>query len=135
VEVIDTVYLVAFLNPDDPRHKEAVELFSDLGASKRVSQAALIELDLLMKTRGFTLDERRNAWLVLTRVIPENAVEPLAPKDFAVAVELHESEGLDYFDALVAAQCVVRNAKPVTTDAAILKTFEKSSTSSRLTRN
>ena len=135
MEIVDTVYLVVFLNPDDPRHEEAVELLSDLGTSRRVSQAALIELDLLMKSRGFTIEERRNAWLVLTRVIPEEAVELLAPKDFAVAVELHESEGLDYFDALVAAQCVVRNAKPVTTDTAILKTLERELTSSRLMRS
>jgi predicted nucleic acid-binding protein len=135
VEIVDTVYLVALLNPDDPKHEEAVELLSDLGTSRRVSQAALIELDLLMKSRAFTIEERRNAWLVLTRVIPEEAVELLAPKDFAVAVELHESEGLDYFDALVAAQCVVRNAKPVTTDIAILKTFEREVTSSRLMRS
>jgi predicted nucleic acid-binding protein len=135
VEIVDTVYLVALLNPDDPKHEEAVELLSDLGTSRRVSQAALIELDLLMKSRGFTIEERRNAWLVLTRVIPEEAVELLAPKDFAVAVELYESEGLDYFDALVAAQCVVRNAKPVTTDIAILKTFERALTSSRFMRS
>jgi len=135
VEIVDTVYLVALLNPDDPKHEEAVELLSDLGTSRRVSQAALIELDLLMKSRGFTIEERRNAWLVLTRVIPEEAVELLAPKVFAVAVELYESEGLDYFDALVAAQCVVRNAKPVTTDIAILKTFERAVTSSRFMRS
>lgn len=135
MEIVDTVYLVALLNPDDPKHEEAVELLSDLGTSRRVSQAALIELDLLMKSRGFTIEERRNAWLVLTRVIPEEAVELLAPKVFAVAVELYESEGLDYFDALVAAQCVVRNAKPVTTDIAILKTFERAVTSSRFMRS
>jgi predicted nucleic acid-binding protein len=125
VELVDTVYLVAFINPDDPRHEEAVELLSGLGAGRRISQAALIELDLLMKSRGFSPEERESAWLVLTRVIPEDAVEPLTPQDFAAAVELHESKGLDYFDALVAAQCAVRGAKPLTTDAAILKAFEK----------
>ena len=125
MELVDTVYLVAFLNPDDPRHEEAVELLSGLGAGRRISQAALIELDLLMKSRGFSPEERESAWLVLTRVIPEDAVEPLTPQDFAAAVELHESKGLDYFDALVAAQCAVRGARPLTTDAAILKALEK----------
>ena len=125
MELVDTVYLVAFLNPDDPRHGGAVELLSGLGASRRVSQAALIELDLLMKSRGFSPEERESAWLVLAQVIPENAVEPLVPRDFAVAVELCEAEGLDYFDALVAAQCAVRGARPITTDTAILKVLER----------
>ena len=127
MELVDTVYLVAFLNPEDPRHEEAAELLSGLGTGRRVSQAALIELDLLMKSRGFGPEERESVWLVLAQVIPGGAVEPLVPRDFAVAVELHESRGLDYFDALVAAQCLVRGAKPITTDAAILKILEKAS--------
>jgi len=114
------------------RCEEAVELLSDLGAGRRVSQTSLIELDLLMKSRGFSPEERNEAWLVLAQVVPEGAIEPLAPQDFAAAVKLHESEGLDHFDALVAAQCMVRNAKPVTTDAAFLKTFEKLQGGSRL---
>jgi len=121
VELVDTVYLVVFLNPDDPRHGEAVELLSGLGASRRVSQAALIELDLLMKLRGFSPEERGSAWLVLAQVVPENAVEPLVPRDFAVAVELREAEGLDYFDT----QCAVRGTKLVTTEAAIFKVLER----------
>lgn len=125
MELVDTVYLVAFLNLDDPLHEEAVELLSSLGARRRVSQASLIELDLLMESRGFSSEERSTAWLVLEHTIPQSAVESLAPRDFAVAAELQEAESLDYFDALVAAQCIVRGAKPATTDAAIVKTFEK----------
>jgi len=79
------------------------------------------------QSRGFSPEERESVWLVLAQVIPGGAVEPLVPRDFAVAVELHESRGLDYFDALVAAQCLVRGAKPITTDAAILKILEKAS--------
>jgi hypothetical protein len=47
VELVDAVHLVTFLNPDDARHEEAVELLSGLGAGGRISQAALVELDLL----------------------------------------------------------------------------------------
>ncbi len=93
MEIVDTVYLVALLNPDDPRHDEAVEVLG-------------------------------GPWLVLAEVVPSELVEALTPRDFAVAVELHEVGGLDYFDALVAAQCVVRGARPLTTDSAILRAVE-----------
>ncbi len=59
MELVDTVHLVAFLNPDDPRHEEAVELLSGLGAGRRISQAALIELDLL--GRGVSAPRRGKA--------------------------------------------------------------------------
>jgi len=124
VEIIDTVYLIAYLNPDDPRHEEALEIINDLGM-RRVSQAALIELDLLMKSRGFSPDERRRTWSIMERIIPRDSIEVLIPLDFFTATMLYEERGLDYFDALVAAQCIVRDALPLTTDADILRAVEE----------
>ncbi|ABM81266.1 type II toxin-antitoxin system VapC family toxin [Hyperthermus butylicus] len=124
-EIIDTVYLVAYLNPDDPLHEEAARLIESLNPGRRVSQAALIELDLLMKSRGFTPSERRDTWQLLAAILNEETVEPLLPADFALAVELAEKEGIDYFDSLIAAQCINRKAKPVTNDPDIIKAVEE----------
>ncbi len=62
---------------------------------------------------------------MLTRVIPEDTIEPLTPQDFAAAVKLREPRGLDYFDAPVAAPVRGERPKPLTTGVAVLKAFEK----------
>ena len=118
--IIDTVYLVAYLTPSDRLHSAAVKLLEkELGELVRVSEAALMELDLIMKSRGYTAEERERTWLYLTAVLGGN-VEPLLPIDFAVAARLEAVEGLDCFDALVAAQCINRGAEPVTTDQEVV---------------
>ncbi|MDK2373119.1 MAG: hypothetical protein QI197_07075 [Candidatus Korarchaeota archaeon] len=48
----------------------------------------------------------------------------LSPSDIALGAFL-SSKGLDYFDSLIAAQCLVRGAKPVTTDQGIIEVIEK----------
>jgi len=120
VEIIDTVYLVAYLNPADRLHNEAARIIESIGETGRVSQAALLELDLLMKSRGFTLSERRDAWTLLSALVG-NYVEPVLPSDFSLAAILAETHGLDYFDSLVAAQCINRGAEPLTTDEQITR--------------
>ncbi len=94
-----------------------------MARSARVSQAALIELNLIMKSRGFTIEERRATWLLLSAVLGD-AIESLLPSDLALAVEL-EAEVMDYFDALIAAQCINRRAEPLTTDRDILEAVRK----------
>ncbi|RLE89766.1 MAG: hypothetical protein DRN04_15965 [Thermoprotei archaeon] len=73
-----------------------------------MSEVALLELDLLMKARGFTEDERRAVWSLLSRVIDVNSVEPVYPLDFCVTAYLSEKYSLKYFDSLVATQYIVR---------------------------
>jgi PIN domain nuclease of toxin-antitoxin system len=124
-EIVDTVYLVAYLNPNDPLHREAVSIIESIGGERRISQAALLEFDLLMKSRGFTLEERLDTWQLLSIILSRDSIEPIYPEDFALAATLTDREGLDYFDSLIAAQCINRKAKPLTTDQAILKTVEK----------
>jgi len=120
MKIIDTVYLVAYLNPVDRLHNEATRIIESVGEARRVSQAALLELDLLMKSRGFTLSERRDAWTLLSALL-SSYVEPILPSDFSLAAILAEAHGLDYFDSLVAAQCINRGAEPLTTDEQIIQ--------------
>ncbi len=123
MKIVDTVYLVAYLDPGSSLHREAARLLEEElpRGGARVSTAALIELDLVMKSRGYTWREREEAWLLLAAVIGD-AVEPLTPMDMAEAARLQESRGLDYFDSLIAAQCINRGADPATTDREILET-------------
>jgi len=127
VEIVDTVYLIAYLKPSDPLHTRAVEIIESLGNHRKVSQASLVELDLLMKSRGFTVDERLKTWVLLEKIISTEAIEPVNPQDLAIAVILAEKHMLDYFDAIIAAQCITRNAKPLTTDKEIIEVVSKES--------
>jgi len=128
-EIVDTVYLIAYLRPSDPLHSRATEIMESLGGHRKVSQASLIELDLLMKYRGFTTEERLKTWTFLEKIIPTEAIEPVNSQDFAIATLLTEKYGLDYFDALIVAQCITRNAKPLTTDKEVIEAVAKESKS------
>lgn len=79
MEIVDTVYLAAYFRPSDPLHNQAENIIENLGADRKISQAALIELDLLMKTRGLTPQERIQVWKILSLFITPDTVEPLTP--------------------------------------------------------
>jgi len=87
---------------------------------EKVSQASLLELDLLMKSRKFNFEEKAKVWSLLEKVMLANFIEVITPQDFLVASVLTKDQKIDYFDALVAAQCITRNAKPLTTDQKIV---------------
>ena len=128
MEIVDTVYLVAYFRPSDPLHNQAENIIENLGADRKVSQAALIELDLLMKTRRLTLQERIQVWKILSLFITPDTVEQLTPLDLAAATYLSQTYQIDYFDSLIAAQCMLRAANPLTTDPAIKETLRRRKT-------
>ncbi len=129
--IIDTVYLVAYLRSRDPLHRQAMEILENLDSETKVSQASLIELDLLMKSRGFTDSERAKTWSILEKIIPIECIEIVTPRDLALAAMLVERYSMDYFDALIAAQCINRNARPLTTDSKIIEVVNALSSSRR----
>jgi len=126
VEIIDTVYLVAFLIDSDPLHDKAVQLIESLSLTRKISQASLLELNLLMKTRGFNWKQRLRTWLLLSSLIPKDLIEVILPLDLSLAAFIVYKYKLDYFDAIISAQCILRNAKPLTTDREILQMTSKS---------
>jgi len=134
IEIVDTVYIIAYLRPSDPLHHVAKKVIESLGNQRKVSQAALIELDLLMKSRGLTTVERLKTWTLLGAIIPAEGIEVLTPDDFAMATVLIENHMLDYFDSLVAAQCIIRGARPLTTDEDILDVISKTTREELLER-
>ncbi len=120
INLIDTVYLVAYFRPSDPLHEVADRVLGSLGEKEVVSQAAMIEFDLLMKSRSLSLEERLKA-LSLLGVLVDGKLAPLTPADMAAAAYLFDRYKLDYFDSLFAAQCILREAEPLTTDEEILE--------------
>ena len=126
MEIVDTVYLVAYFRPSDNLHDDAIRIIESLDEERKVSEAALIELDLLMKSRGFRPIERIQTWKFLDKLINRDFVELVTPLDMAVATYLLEKYGMEYFDSIVAAQCILREAKPLTTDDDIIRIISMS---------
>ena len=58
--LVDTVYLIAYLNPSDKLHSQAVNTLHQEKHSITYSSHALQELDLILKSRGYTPTERTN---------------------------------------------------------------------------
>jgi len=106
---------------DDPLHKDAIHLIEE--ETNPISQASLLELDLILKGRGFSLRERENVWRLLSAYIPESRIAPLTPEDLALASKLEEN--LDYFDSLVAAQAINRGMDIATTDEEVGKAISR----------
>ena len=59
MEIIDTIYLIAYFRPSDPLHENAIAYLENLDDDRVVFSASLTEFDLLMKTRGLESEERR----------------------------------------------------------------------------
>ena len=125
MKIIDTVYLVAYFKPSDPLRGIIVRIIENLGEERRVSQASLIGFGLLIKSRGLGLYDGLKAWIVLNKLVGNDSVKSVLPLDMIIALYLYEKYGLDYFDALIAAQCIARNAKPLITDKEIIQTIAK----------
>ncbi|MHA1589684.1 MAG: PIN domain-containing protein [Candidatus Njordarchaeales archaeon] len=121
MEIVDTVYLVAYFRPSDNLHDDAIRIIESLDEEKKISEAALIEFDLLMKSRGFRPIERIQTWKFLDKLINHDFVELVTPIDMAVATYLLEKYDVEYFDSIIAAQCILREARPLTTDDDIIR--------------
>ncbi len=125
MKTIDTVVLIAFLNPGDRLHHRSLERLEELESSKEpyVSTAALIETDIVMKLRRFTIPEREISWLAIGSVIPRERVIPNTATSLRLATALQDS-GLDYFDSLIASVALENDASVITTDKEIAKHVE-----------
>lgn len=125
MEIIDTVHLIAYFKPSDPLHRYVITYIKNLGDEKVISQASLVEFDLLMKTCGIKDEERIKTWLVLRRLIDAVMVEPVTPLDMVIATYIATNYNMDYFDSLISAQCIIRRAKPLTADREIIDVVSK----------
>ena len=59
MEIIDTIYLIAYSRPSDPLCENVIAYLENLDDDRVVFSASLTEFDLLMKIRGLEGEERR----------------------------------------------------------------------------
>lgn len=117
--VLDTVVLFAALSEADPRHEKALSYMAKLGEDGyRLSAMALVEFDIVLKSRGFLYERRMEVFALLAADYPRARVSQLSPLTFYLAAKIEKEQGLDYFDAYVAAEALLHDGVVVSTDEA-----------------
>ena len=84
-----------------------------------VPSAALMEMDLELKSHGFHLEERREATASLLGYVPEDNVLPVTLETIIEAMDLEKIGG--YFDSLIGATAKLRSASVVSKDRAFVE--------------
>ena len=79
---------------------------------------ALFEFDIVMKSRGFSFRERMLRHALLARDYPASTskTRPLSPTTLYLAADIEGTQGIDYFDAGVAAEAKALDGLVVSTD-------------------
>jgi len=117
--VLDTVVLFAALSEADPRHERGIYYMEKLDEEDYyVSAMALVELDIVLKSRGFSEEERMEIFALLAADYPHAKVSPLSPITFYTAAKIEREYNLDYFDACVAAEALLLDGIVISTDEA-----------------
>ncbi len=117
--VLDTVILFGAADPDDPAHKRSVAYLARLGEPGfYLAGFALIEFDIVMKSRGLNYRARmvRHALLARDYPLTTTRVKPLSPEILYLVARMEGEDRIDYFDAGVAAEAKVLDGHVVSTD-------------------
>ncbi len=123
--VVDTEVLFA-LSPNDPKHPQALRILNsreDLG----VADTSLMEFQIVLRGRGRSLMETRQALLALNRLLQEHHVEEVKTIDTAtlsLQCEIELKHRLSYFDSLIAASAFHVDGKVVSDDRAFDRVLE-----------
>jgi predicted nucleic acid-binding protein len=116
--LLDTIVLIASLDPMHPQHSRAIHHLKRVASEPEVHvpSAAILEMDLELKTHGFTQDERREAGTSLLGYVPEENVLPITLDTIIQAIDLERVGG--YFDALIGSTAKLLGASVVSKDKA-----------------
>lgn len=122
MQLADTIVLVGSLNTASAYHSRASKYLNLIATDQEtfVPAVNLIELDLVMKGRNYTFDQRRDAFDLLSDFIPESKIVPNSTTSLKIAAGL-EKDGMSYFDSLISAIAVEKEATVLTTDDMISK--------------
>jgi PIN domain nuclease of toxin-antitoxin system len=115
--LLDTMVLIGSLDPDSPLHKRAIRHLQRVSAEEvYVPSAAILEMDLELKTHGFSKDERQEACASLLGYVGEEKILPLTFAMVSEAVGLEKVAG--YFDSLIGSTAKLREATIISKDRA-----------------
>ena len=117
--VLDTVVLFGAADPKDSAHKKSSGYLARLvEPGYYLAGFALFEFDVVMKSRGFSFRERMLRHALLARYYPASTskTRALSPTILYLAADVEGTQGIDYFDAGVAAEAKALDGLVVSTD-------------------
>ncbi len=117
--ILDTVVLFAVADRKDKNHLVAKNHMKNLRKKvHRLSTFALLEFDIVLKSRGFSFDERMEKVALLINDFPQvmNRVSPISPTTVYHTAKLEKELSMDYFDAGVASEALESDALVISTD-------------------
>jgi predicted nucleic acid-binding protein len=122
LQLLDTIVLVGSLNVESEHHSPASSHLSLLNkdAETFVPLTTLLEFDLVLKSRNYTFNQRRDAFDWLSNFVPEAKIVPGSLASLKISTQLEES-GMSYFDSLISGIAIERDATVLTPDKEISK--------------
>ena len=119
MSVADTE-LLFLLNPRDPRHRYALDILETI-RNLVVPDVALPELELVLRTRGCSLDQIYLAMKAIKKILSNYGVEErsfISTELMLIHLDLEKGYGLSFFDSLIAASVMLYDKKVVLDDTA-----------------
>jgi len=117
MRLLDTMVLIASLDTEHPLHKRAIHHLRRASLEDvYVPSAAVLEMDLELKSHEFSSEERREASTSLLGYVGRSKVLPLTFEVVVEAIELESVSG--YFDALIGSTARLHGAIVVSKDTA-----------------
>jgi len=117
--VLDTVVLFGAVDPEDAAHDKSKRFLARLGEPDySLAGFALLEFDIVLKSRGFSYRQRMVQHALLAKDYPLSTVKvrPLSPTVLYLSARIEGEEEADYFDAGVAAEAKVLDGIVVSSD-------------------
>jgi predicted nucleic acid-binding protein len=116
--IVDTAVLFAAADDTDGSHRGAVATLRKLGGRALLGGSALIEFDVVLKSRGLSPAARREEMTLLMLEFPSTvtSVHCPGPQTIYLAALYEEEFGLDYFDSLIAAEAAEHDSSVITSD-------------------
>lgn len=117
--VIDTVVLFGIADSKNKHHSTAKDHMKNIKKKNyRLSAFALLEFDIVLKSRGFSFDERVEKAALLIKDFPTvtRSMSAITPATIYLTARLEKELSMDYFDAGVASEALQSDGVVISTD-------------------
>ena len=116
--ILDTVVLFAVADNKDKHHSVAKNHIKNLSKKGyRLSTFAVLEFDIVLKSRGFPFEERMEKAALLIKDFPQiMKVSSITPATIYLTARLEKELSMDYFDAGVASEALQSDCVVISTD-------------------
>ena len=126
--VIDTLVLFAAADSTDKLSEKGLRYLNDVDTNRYwfIPSFALLEFDLVLKSRGYSESDRMKKYALLINDYPniEKKIIPVTPRIIHETARIESLYNTDYFDAGMIATALILDKKIATVDKNIAKISE-----------